>query len=92
MIKQKISRKQTRIEKIVNFMVSQCSSSNLKVTISRVSISVLKGRAKRKIRPTQGLSCFRKPIIFSFLLLFLFLNGPRRTVVCSLYFQQPHII
>ena len=86
MIKKKYPANKPEFKKIVNFMVSQCSSSNLKVTISRVSISVLKGRAKRKIRPTQGLSCFCKPIIFSFLLLFLFLNGPRRTVVCSLYF------
>ena len=33
-------------------IVGLFSSSNLLLTISRVSISVLKGRPKRKIRPT----------------------------------------
>ena len=33
-------------------LVGLFNSSNLKVSISRVSISVLKGRPKRKIRPT----------------------------------------
>ena len=51
------------------------SNSNLQVTISRVSISVLKGRPKRKIRPTEGLLCFCKPTLFYFIFLF-FINGP----------------
>ena len=38
-------------------------------------VPLFKGRPKRKIRPTYGLLCSRKPITFSFLFLF-FLNGP----------------
>ena len=45
------------------------SSSNLQVTISRVSISVLKGRPKRKIRPTKEILCSCKSLIFSFIFL-----------------------
>ena len=40
MIKKKYPANKPEFKKIVNFMVSQCSSCNLKVTISRVSISV----------------------------------------------------
>ena len=40
MIRKKYPANKPEFKKIVNFTVSQCSSSNLKVTISRVSISV----------------------------------------------------
>ena len=45
-------------------------------------------KGKTKIMPTQGLQCSCKAIIFSFLSSFFFsffLNGPGRTVMCSLY-------
>ena len=74
---------QTWIEKLLN--CRSLSSSNLQVTISRVGVSVFKGRPKRKIRPTSGLLSSRKPIIFSFLFFSFFSNGPGRTVMCSLY-------
>ena len=38
------------------------NTSNLQVMISGASISVFKGRPKRKIRPTQELLSSRKPI------------------------------
>ena len=53
-----VSHKQTSILKKKCEVVGLFSSSNLQVTISKVSISVLKGRPKRKIRPTEGLLCF----------------------------------
>ena len=82
LINKKISlANKPELKKIVKFF----SSSNFQVTISRVSISVLKGRPKRKIWPTLGHLCSSKPIILSFLSPFFFLNGPGRTATCSLY-------
>ena len=73
-------------------MVSQCSSSNLKVTIPRVSISVLKGRAKRKIRPTQGLSCFCKPVFILFSYFFFFRRARTNSCVQSLHSTASHYL
>ena len=39
------------LKKLLN-CIGVLSSSNLQVTISRVGVSVFKGRPKRKIRPT----------------------------------------
>ena len=51
MIKKSIPQTNLNLKKKCE-VVGLFSSSNLQVTISRVSISVLKGRPKRKIRPT----------------------------------------
>ena len=83
MIKTKYPANKPELKKLLN--CRSLSSSNLQVTISRVGVSVFKGRPKRKIRPTSGLLSSRKPIIFSFLFFSFFSNGPRRTVMCSLY-------
>ena len=82
MIKKKYRTNKPELKNLLN--CRSFSSSNLQVTISRVGVSVFKGRPKRKIRPTLGLLSSRKPIIFSFIFFFFF-NGPRRTVMCSLY-------
>ena len=66
-------------------MVGLSSSRNLhSVTISRVIISVLKGR--RKLWGLRDLSVPVRPLYFlSFPRFFFFLNGTGRTVMCSLY-------
>ena len=56
-------------------IVGLFSSSNLQVTLSRVSISVFKGRPKRKIRRHRDFCVPVSPIIFSFLFSFFF-YGP----------------
>ena len=67
-------------------IVGLFNSSNLQVTISRVTISVLKGRPKRKFRPTRELLSSRKPIIFSFLFFsYFFFDGSGQRVIFSLY-------
>ena len=81
MIKKKYRTNKPELKNLLTCRSS--SSSNLQVTISRVGEFVFKGRPKRKIRPTLGLLSSRKPIIFSFF--FFVLNGPGRTVMCSLY-------
>ena len=58
------------------------SSSNLQVTISRVSISVLKGRHKRKL---DRLRDFSVPVSSLYFIFLFILNKPGRTVICSLY-------
>ena len=58
------------------------SSSNLQVTISRVSISVLKGRPKRKLDRLRDFSVRVSSLYFIFLFI---LNKPGRIVICSLY-------
>ena len=70
MIKKRIPQTNLNFKKKCE-VVGLFSSSNLQVTISKVSISVLKGRPKRKIRPTEGLLCS----VFYFIFLF-FINGP----------------
>ena len=79
--KEEISRKQTRIEKNCE-IVGIFSSSNLQVTISRVSISVLKGRPKRKLDRPGDFSVCVSSLYFIFLFI---LSKPGRTVMCSLY-------
>ena len=62
------------------------SSSNLQVTISRVSISILKGRPKRKIRPTEGLLSFCKPTLFYFIFLFFYKRALTNSYVWPLHY------
>ena len=62
------------------------SSSNLQVTISRVSISVLKGRPKRKIRPTEGLLSFCKPTLFYFIFLVFYKRALTNSYVWPLHY------
>ena len=50
MIKKKYPANKPELKKLLN--CRSLSSSNLQVTISRVGLSVFKGRPKRKIRPT----------------------------------------
>ena len=56
MIKKKYPANKPELKKLLN--CRSLSSSNLQVTISRVGVSVFKGRPKRKIRPTSGLFVF----------------------------------
>ena len=51
MIKEKWPANKPELKKICE-VVGLLSSSNLQVPISRVGVSVFKGRRKRKIRPT----------------------------------------
>ena len=66
-------------------IVGLSSSGNLhSVTISRVIISVLKGR--RKLGRLRDFSVPVSPLYFlSFPRFFFFLNRPERTVMCTLY-------
>ena len=66
-------------------IVGLSSSCNLhSVTISRVRISVLKGRWK--LGRLRDFSVPASPLYFlSFPCFFFFLNGPERTVMCTLY-------
>ena len=50
MIKKKYSANKPELKKLLN--CRSLSSGNLQVTISRVVVSVFKGRPKRKVRPT----------------------------------------
>ena len=54
MIKKQYSTNKPELKKLLKkkIVVGLLSSSNLQVTISRVGVSVFKGRPKRKIRPT----------------------------------------
>ena len=66
------------------------SPVDLQVTISLVNISVFKGRPKRNIRPTHRLLCSRKPIIFSFLIFYLFISFTGQ--LCVAFTSIPHNI
>ena len=78
MIKKKYPANKPELKKLLNG--SLVSSSNLQVTISRIGVSVFKGRPKRKSGRLKDFCLPVSPIYFLF-----FLNGPGRTVMCSLY-------
>ena len=82
MIKKKYPANKPELKKNCE-IVGLFSSSNLQVTISRVRISVLKGRPKRKLGRLRHFCVPVSPLYF-ILLYYIFLNGLRRTVLCSL--------
>ena len=67
-------------------IVGLFSSSSLLFTMSWVNISVLKGRPKRKIRPTEGLLSFCKPTLFYFIFLFFYKRALTNSYVWPLHY------
>ena len=86
MIKKQYPANKPELKKKVKLQVSLVAGISVQVTISRVSISILKERPKSKIRLIQGPLCSRKPILFFFF--FFLLYGPGRTVMCILYIYK----
>ena len=65
MIKKKYSTNKPELKKLLN-CIGLLSSSNLQVTISRVGVSVFKGRPKRKISRLKDFCLPVSPLHFLF--------------------------